>query len=183
MPQDADDELARRFRAGDDDALAAVYQRWSPLVHTLARQSLGSDADADDVTQQVFVGAWRGRERFDPARARLSTWLVGIARHAIVDVHRSRSGRARLAVAVAAGAGRVVEDRLADEVVDRVLVADELERLDEPGRTVLRMAFDRGLTHTEIADELAMPLGTVKSHVRRGLARLRQRLEVDGATP
>lgn len=179
---DGDDDIARRFRAGDEGALELAFRRWSPLIHTLARQSLGSTADADDVTQQVFVGAWRGRERFDPDRARLSTWLTGIARHAIADAHRARAGQRRAEVASAGAVQLRVQDGLADGVVDRVLVADELARLDEPGRTVLLLAFDRGLTHSQIATELAMPLGTVKSHVRRGLARLRARLEVDGAS-
>jgi RNA polymerase sigma factor (sigma-70 family) len=178
-----DDELALRFRAGDEDALAEMYRRWSPLVHTVARQSLGSVADADDVTQQVFVGAWRGRERFDPTRAGLSSWLLGIARHAIVDAHRSRSARRRLEDASTRLVSVTADESHADRVIDRVLVADELARLDEPARTILTLAFDRDLTHTQIATELAMPLGTVKSHVRRGLARLRARLEVDGVAP
>jgi len=180
-PDAADLDVARAFRAGDEAALAEAYRRWAGLVHTVARRSLGSAADADDVTQVVFVGAWRGRSTFDPDRARLSTWLVGIARHAIADAHRARVRHLRTERALATSL--VTEPDAgapADATLDRVLLADELDQLGDPGRTILRLAFDHGLTHSQIATELAMPLGTVKSHVRRGLARLRERLEVDG---
>jgi RNA polymerase sigma-70 factor (ECF subfamily) len=171
-------DLAVRLRDGSQDALAEAFDRWAPLVHTLAVRSLGSHHDAEDVTQQVFVSAWRSRHTLRPERGSVPGWLVGIARHRIADVHAQRARSARDAEAVAAEATPVTHDPPADErLATRLLLADELDRLGEPRGQVIRMAFVDELTHEEIARRLDMPLGTVKSHVRRGLIQLRNRME------
>jgi RNA polymerase sigma-70 factor (ECF subfamily) len=176
--------LGKRFAGGEEAALGEAYERWSALVHTLALRSLGSRADAEDVTQQVFVAAWRGRHRYDPDRARLPAWLVGITRHTIADAHqvRTRVRRSEEAVTsqVAVGPPSGSEERpIAERVADRIVVEDELLRIADPARTILRLAFYEELSHAQIADRLDLPLGTVKSHIRRSLTRLRDRLEVD----
>ncbi|MGC0273242.1 RNA polymerase sigma factor [Pseudactinotalea sp. Z1739] len=178
--------LERAFVAEDDGVMRAVYQRWSPLIYTIALRALGSVADAEDVTQQVFVAAWQGRTRYDPTRARLHSWLVAIARNKIVDVYqrRTRDGRAQDAAEVVArrpgGAGAGADPVV---VIDRVVIAEELRRLGEPPGTIMRLAFFEDLTHSQIAGRLDLPLGTVKSHIKRSLQRMRDRLEVtDGAS-
>src|SRR5918993_56525 len=88
---DAEAQLNARFQAGDESALAEVYRRWSPVVFTLALRSLGDRGDAEDVTQRTFVSAWTSRAGYDASKAKLSTWLVAIARRRIADTHESRA--------------------------------------------------------------------------------------------
>ena len=170
--------IADAFAAGDEAGLAAAYTRWSALVHTLALRSLGDHGEAEDVTQKVFVAAWRSRHRYDSSKSRLGAWLVGITRHCIADAHEARSRVRRAEEAHAAERPVAVMDH-SDELVERLTMAEELDRLEPVPRHVMRLAFYSDLTHTEIADDLGLPLGTVKSHIRRSLVRLRTRLEVN----
>ena len=181
VPSDLTDvELAHEFRSGSDDALAEAYRRWSGLVHATAARSTGNAEDAADITQAVFVGAWRGREGFRPEAGSLPGWLMTITRRRIADHWESRSRDSRIQSAVeAADPGVDWEPPEVDRIAAQMTIADELDRLGDPARTIVRMAFYDDLTHTQIADQLQMPIGTVKSHIRRSLGRLRTRMEVD----
>jgi RNA polymerase sigma factor (sigma-70 family) len=179
---DADVELAMEFSTGDDLVLSRAYQRYGALVHTVAVRALGDPDEAADVTQQVFIAAWQGRARYRPSAGGLAGWLIGITRHKIADAWAARD-RDRKIMNGAAAANHEAADYSPSsaQLVDRMLLADELARLAEPQRKILQLAFYDGLTHSQIADSLRLPLGTVKSHIRRSLAQLRVRLEVDGA--
>ncbi|MEO6880655.1 MAG: sigma-70 family RNA polymerase sigma factor [Mycobacteriaceae bacterium] len=176
-----DERLSALFVSGDDTALRAVYDRHGPLVYRIALSMLRSVPDAEDVTQATFISAWRGRATFNPQSGSLAGWLVGIVRRRAIDQLRVIGREQRTLAAVAVTPSLVSPPAGADGVVERMLVADELSRLPEAQRRVLELAFYDGLTHVQIAAATSIPVGTVKSHLRRGLTRLRRRWEVDGA--
>jgi RNA polymerase sigma-70 factor (ECF subfamily) len=181
----SDEEVGRRFADGDDQALAWAYERWAGQVHGMAVRAFGPGPDAEDVTQQTFVSAWTGRAGYRPEKGPLPAWLVGVARHKIADTWARRERQRREAEAAitdlqgtpARGATAGVDSAVAD----RVLLLDELDLLGQPQRGIIELAFFEDLTHAQIAARTGIPLGTVKSHIRRTLERLRTRLEVDGA--
>ena len=176
-----DEDASAAFAAGEQEGLRLAYARFGSLVYTLALRSVDDAAEAEDITQQVFVAAWRGRDGFDPGRGTLGGWLVAITRNKIADALRSRQREQRLLKQIASGNVATAHGAPPDLLVNRVLLADELARLPEPQRLAMVLAFYSDLTHEQIAETLRMPLGTVKSNIRRGLVRLRSRLEADGA--
>src|SRR6478752_3644991 len=176
-------ELCGRFAAGDERALEQIYRRWSPIVFTFSLRVLGDRGDAEDVTQKTFVSAWTSRASYDPAKGRLATWLVTITRRRIADTLDARRRVRELQEKLQRFA--VTDEPLSSEIDlgDRMLLADEIDRLEPDAQRVVRLAFYDDLTHQQIATRLDMPLGTVKSHIRRSLTRLRDRLEVSHVTP
>ncbi|MGW4160094.1 sigma-70 family RNA polymerase sigma factor [Streptomyces sp. NPDC004788] len=179
----ADDErIARGLVQGDERCLDAAYHRWGRLVHMLAARALGDPREAEDVTQQVFVAAWRGRANFRADRGSLPAWLTGITRRKIADALTARTRRTELAAALGTALEHTGGSHEEPErIVDRLVVTEELARLPRVQRDVLELAYFADLTQTQIADRTGMPLGTVKSHARRGLQRMRHNLGL-GAT-
>ncbi|MGW6391032.1 sigma-70 family RNA polymerase sigma factor [Streptomyces sp. NPDC055103] len=174
----SDREVAEGFVRGDDRCLAVAYVRWSGLVSALATRCLGDAKEAEDVVQQVFFAAWRGRAGYRPERGPFPGWLVGITRRKIADALTARTRRRDLVVA--AGVRLSLGDDVAahgpDAVLDRLVITGELAKLPAAQREVLAMAFYGDLTQAQIAARTGLPLGTVKSHARRGLDRMRRSL-------
>ncbi|MFJ3819387.1 sigma-70 family RNA polymerase sigma factor [Streptomyces sp. NPDC090056] len=176
-----DDDLGEGFARGDEAYLAEAYRRWGALVHTVAARKLGDAEEAKDVTQQVFVGAWNSRGTFDARRGSLKTWLMGITYKKVADAFDKRSRHLRSVEAATAEAGTPVHRTpVTETLLDHMVLTREMEELPDQQQLVLKMAFYEDLSQSQIAERTGLPLGTVKSHTRRGLMRLKKRLEVDG---
>jgi len=193
-PCTTDSTLRDRLVAGEEAALAELYDRYAPLVHGLALRVTGNWSAAQDVTQEVFVQVWEHPARFDPARGGLRSWLGVIAHRRAVDWVRREMAHRRTAACVAgadpdtpaAGPGPA-ETVLAAEVCSLVRLA--VEALPEPQRAAVRLAYFEDHSYRQVAAVLGIPEGTAKSRLRLGLAGLARRLagaglsaDVEGAT-
>ena len=174
--------LMQRVQRGDDRAFASLYDELSSVVFGTIRRVLRDPAMSEEVSQEVFVELWRTAERFDPERASVTTWAITLARRRAVDrVRREQSQRDRIE---RSGSEPSVPVESPAETVVASLEAERLGRaladLPEEQRQVIEMAFIDGDSHTDIAERLGVPLGTVKGRVRLGLKKLGGKL---GATP
>ncbi len=170
-----DADLAQAFSRGEAD-LRAVYDAHGSLVYSICRRALG-DNGAGEVTQDVFVSAWRAREQFDPSRGSLPAWLVGITKRRIIDhVRRERRHADRRADAADDRLGAITETDV-ERITERITIAHALVVLPDRARQIIELAYVHDLTHQEIADRTGYPLGTVKSDIRRGLQLLRQQID------
>ncbi len=168
-----------RIAGGDPDALGDLYDRYGRVVFGLLYRMLGSPEAAEEVTQDAFHSVWRRARTYHAERGSVRAWLLAIARNAAIDWRRTKGKRLEREAAIDEAV------TLADEirVEDRVITALGAERvraavatLPPEQREALSLAFWSGLTQTEIAARTAAPLGTVKSRLRLGMAKLRERL-------
>jgi len=167
--------VTEAFHAGDERALAEIYDRWSPLVHSLALRALGSVESAEAVTQRVFTQAWTSRRDFDPSRVPLPAWLVGITRHAIADARRARDEPGTPGTRPTTAAR---DDAEPADLTERLVLADEMSRLGPAPEQVLRLALHDDLSHVQIAERMRLTPEVVTTHIRRSLLKLRERLEM-----
>lgn len=185
LPVEADDALGDetllgRVAAGDEDAFALLYDRWAGRLLALVRRVLVDPAQSEEVLQEVLLEVWRTAGSFDPARGSARAWMAVMARRRAVDrVRSSESVRRREQRWVptmpdADSTAQSIEDAFEAEEVRAALDA-----VGEPQRTTLLLAYVEGLTHSQIAERTGTPLGTVKTRVRDGVARLRTEMGVD----
>jgi RNA polymerase sigma-70 factor (ECF subfamily) len=175
---DSQATFLQRIAAGDPSAIEGCLTKYRGMVWSIVRRFAGNHADAEDAVQEVFIELWRHAGRFDPARASESTFIGTIARRRLIDRKRRQARRPEAASlgAEPAAASQSQADRL--EVIEEGRRAREmLEQLRPEQRRVLELSFDRGMSQQEIAAATSLPLGTVKTHARRGLMRLRELLE------
>jgi RNA polymerase sigma-70 factor, ECF subfamily len=176
VPDERDDaELVQLVAADDTDALRVLYERYGSIVFGMAQRVLGDRQLAEECTQDVFVALWRSAAKYEPGRAQVSTWLVGIAKYRAIDLVRRRAARP---------ADPYAEIWQGDESPDSaelVAACDQAQRiaaavaeLPPPQREALQLAYFEGLSHSEIAERLAVPLGTIKGRIRLALDRLRE---------
>jgi len=180
-PDLTDAELLRRIAAGDTEAFGHLYDRTSRVLFAMARQILRNDAAAEDLLQDVYVQVWDRAGSFDESLGRPITWLITLTRNRAVDRLRSSQRFERMIAAaqeesVLTSAGNAgVEPEMDGE--QRRVIRAALNGLSAEQRQALDMAFFGGLTQSEIAEELKVPLGTVKARIRRGMLQLRDALK------
>ena len=167
-------QLMEGLLAGDDVAVRALYSRFGRPVYSLGLRLLGTREAAEELTQDVFVMAWRKAARFDPGRGRLSTWLMTIAHNLAVDRLRRDSGVSRPTLVLV---DQVPDAPSVDEeavLMERDAASRALASLTDTERRLLARAYFRGLTAREIAEADGIPLGTVKTRLRAALIKVRK---------
>jgi RNA polymerase sigma-70 factor (ECF subfamily) len=187
----SDTALASMIADGDQEAFAAVYDRHSGMVYGATMRYVRDQAIAEEVVQDVFVGLWQRASLYDPDAGSLIGWLLRIARNRSIDRMRAAAARPRAAVVApgeAGDSGWAFEvatadtdapgpDEMAIRGWTRAVVRTALSVLAPMERRALELAYDEGLTQTEIAVRTGWPIGTVKTRTRRALANLRTALE------
>jgi RNA polymerase sigma-70 factor (ECF subfamily) len=177
-----DAEVIRRIRAGDRAAFLEFYDRYAPLLLSVAARVLGERREAEDVLQDVFTQIWHKSAGYDAKLGTLSSWAVTLTRNKAIDRVRASTRRRRLIEEIAISADQVEEAPApsANELLygheraERIRAA--LNELSSEQREVIELAFFAGLSQSEIATRLAQPLGTVKARIRRGMLKLRDQL-------
>ncbi len=170
-------EELTRFRAGDSDAVRAVYREYGRLVYAVCRNLLGNPQLAEDAAQQTFLKAWRSAHTVDPGRD-LAPWLATIARRTAIDVHRqeSRETSSALDDVPATHPALVAEPVAIERTYDAWQVRQALDGLPPDEREVVQLQHLEGLTHTAVAQRLGVPVGTVKSRSYRAHKKLAGKL-------
>jgi len=182
----ADEEVMLLMRDGDPDAFEVIYDRHGGAAFSLAYRMVGDRNAAEDITQEAFLSMWRSRVRFDRERGSVRAWVLGIVHHRTIDaLRRNTAHDRRRATAEGLEERQEAPERTEAEVARR----DEAREVREAMRAlpgdqleVVRLAYFGGFTHTQIAEMLDTPIGTVKGRMRLGLEKMRRALSPEEAT-
>ena len=177
----ADEDLMTLVDAEDSDAFAVIYDRHGGAAYSLAHRIVGDQGMAEDVTQEAFLSIWRSTARFDAARGSVRAWVLGIVRNRAIDALR-RSARPApkldqdddAVLETQPAAQRTEAEAIRRETADRLRKA--LGLLPREQSQVIELAYFGGFSHSEIADMLGAPIGTVKGRMRLGLEKIRATL-------
>ena len=164
--------LVRAIRAGDQSAMAALYDRYSSIVYAVALRVLQDTGAAEDVLQDIFMQLWRNPGAFDSSRGNMSAWLAVISRNRAIDALRKRRPESDIEDVVLSVQPDLASDAERARAMDKVRGA--LQGMPAAQRSALEMAYFEGLTHSEIAEKTGEPLGTIKTRIRSGLLVLRK---------
>jgi RNA polymerase sigma-70 factor (ECF subfamily) len=173
----SDEQLIRQVEKRDEAALMELYQRYGGLVKGLAFRVLQDESMAEEITQDVFLKLWQQPARWNVSIGALSTWLMAITRNAAIDRLRAEKRRpVYSAVPTEDASDQLAQDAVSDDPLwaDGQSLRQLLLELPQEQRQLIDLAFFQGMTHSELADGLSLPLGTVKTRLRRGLQRLRE---------
>ena len=180
-----DHRMIAQVAGGDERALGVLYDRYAPVLYGVAGRITGEQADAEEIVLEVFSQAWRDAGRFQAAKGSVIAWLTMICRSRAIDLVRARGRRSKLADSAAAadpdqppgmGHGEHQPDSAMAQDERAQHVAAALDTLSPPQREAIELAYYEGLSHAEISERLAEPLGTVKTRVRLGMQKLRDAL-------
>jgi RNA polymerase sigma-70 factor (ECF subfamily) len=181
---ETDRNLLDRVAQRDEAALERLYDRYSGVLYAVAYRISGERSDAEEIVLDAFTQAWRDADRFRSERGSVIGWLTMMCRSRALDLVRARGRRARVATTAAAqpegppamGTGNPGADRSMERLERRAVVAEALRGLSPPQREAIELAYYEGLSHSEIAERLGEPLGTVKTRVRLAMQKLRELL-------
>jgi len=172
--------ILQRIAAGEQAAVGECIDQYQDLIWSLARRYLGMDFDAEDAVQDVLIEIWSNAARFDPQAGTEVTFIATIARRRMIDRLRKKKRKPGISnIDDAPESSLAQQGDAVTEYAEVENVAETLNQMEEQHRQILRLSIYEGYSHSEIAEHLDLPLGTVKTKVRRGLIHIRDQLNID----